>query len=315
MEIGERLKEARETKGLSLESLQETTKIQKRYLEAIEKNDFEVLPGKFYTRAFIREYASAVGLDPEQVMEEHKSELPTFEDESTVQYSRVQRTKKEASQKSGRSSGILPTIITVGLIVGLLFVAWIFWQSGSEETGSTESNQDSNDEINVPADSEGEEKTDQNTEDEVSEEQNSENEDSEEGQEGTDSQEGEEDSSNEEDEEKNSEDSLDIQLSEEGSGSFPEHTYVIKGVQDGAVTIELSGTVYMEVQSPKGGENLVTPREYTASESPLSLDLEGSEELFIKTGHAPGTVVKVDDQEVPFPDPEKSTQKLLLQFQ
>src|SRR5690625_7041564 len=84
MEIGVRLKEAREAKNLSLESLQETTKIQKRYLVAIEQGDFHVLPGKFYARAFIKEYALAVGLNPDELLEEYKSEIPSTEDRKST---------------------------------------------------------------------------------------------------------------------------------------------------------------------------------------------------------------------------------------
>ena len=61
MEIGENLREAREAKEISLDDIQEMTKIQKRYLVAIEAEDFHVLPGRFYARAFIKEYAQAVG--------------------------------------------------------------------------------------------------------------------------------------------------------------------------------------------------------------------------------------------------------------
>lgn len=305
MEIGARLKEARETKGLSLEALQETTKIQKRYLQAIEKNEFQVLPGKFYTRAFIREYASAVGLDPEQVMEEHKNELPTFEEESAVQYSRVQRTKKEAAQKSGSSSRVLPTILTVGLIVGLIFIVWVVWQNmGDTENGNTESKADANDEINVPEESE-EDSSNESTGNEDAEAGESADSADEKTESSEDDQEGEEESTEEQ---------MDVQLTEEGTGSFPEHTYEVTGVSERTITIELSGRAYMEVQSPKGGEDLVTPKEYTVEESPMTLELGENESVFIKTGNAPGTVVKVNDQEVPFPDSQLSTQKLLLQF-
>ena len=52
MEIGHMLKEEREAQQLTLDDIQEMTKIQKRYLQAIEDNNFSSLPGRFYARAF-----------------------------------------------------------------------------------------------------------------------------------------------------------------------------------------------------------------------------------------------------------------------
>lgn len=46
-ELGQKLKEARETKGLSVDQLHEITKIQKRHLVAIEEGNYDVLPGAF----------------------------------------------------------------------------------------------------------------------------------------------------------------------------------------------------------------------------------------------------------------------------
>ena len=62
-ELGNRLKEARLSKGYSLDDLQEITKIQKRYLVGIEEGNYSIMPGSFYVRAFIKQYAEAVGLD------------------------------------------------------------------------------------------------------------------------------------------------------------------------------------------------------------------------------------------------------------
>lgn len=75
-ELAEVLRKARQAKGMSLAEIQETTKIQRRYLEAIENGNFDVLPGHFYVRAFIKSYAEAVGLNPDELISQYSSELP-----------------------------------------------------------------------------------------------------------------------------------------------------------------------------------------------------------------------------------------------
>jgi cytoskeletal protein RodZ len=67
-EIGEKLRAAREAKHISLQEIQEITKIRRRYLEAIETGATEVIPGEVYRRGFIINYANAVGLDGEELL-------------------------------------------------------------------------------------------------------------------------------------------------------------------------------------------------------------------------------------------------------
>lgn len=74
--VGEVLKQARLQQGLSLEEVEEITKIRKRYLQAIENGRFQELPGNFYVRAFIKSYAEAVQLNPHEVLQLYKNFLP-----------------------------------------------------------------------------------------------------------------------------------------------------------------------------------------------------------------------------------------------
>jgi cytoskeleton protein RodZ len=65
MNIGARLQAARERRGLSITDVAAATKIQVRYVTAIEQNDHRALPRRPYGRGFVRAYALEVGEDPE----------------------------------------------------------------------------------------------------------------------------------------------------------------------------------------------------------------------------------------------------------
>lgn len=73
--VGQRLRAAREAKGLSLEDLATQTRIPLRHLEAIETGDWSRLPAPTYTVGFAKSYASAVGLDRAEIGEEVRAEV------------------------------------------------------------------------------------------------------------------------------------------------------------------------------------------------------------------------------------------------
>jgi cytoskeleton protein RodZ len=69
--IGERLRNAREAKGLSLRAVADATRIRMIYLQALEDERFDQLPGAVYARGFLRTYADALGLDADRLMDSY----------------------------------------------------------------------------------------------------------------------------------------------------------------------------------------------------------------------------------------------------
>ena len=70
--VGNKLREARARKKLSLQQVEEATKIRGRYLGAIENDEWDHLPGDTYARAFVRTYGRYLGLDGDRLAEEHR---------------------------------------------------------------------------------------------------------------------------------------------------------------------------------------------------------------------------------------------------
>jgi len=67
--FGSRLRAERERRGISLDSIAEKTKIKKSFLESLERGDFSKWPaGTVFRRAYVRDYAAAIGLSPESVI-------------------------------------------------------------------------------------------------------------------------------------------------------------------------------------------------------------------------------------------------------
>ena len=73
--VGERLKAAREEKGLSLEDIAAQTRIPQRHLESIENAEWDKLPAPTYTVGFAKSYAGTVGLDRAEIGDQLREEM------------------------------------------------------------------------------------------------------------------------------------------------------------------------------------------------------------------------------------------------
>ncbi len=135
-DLGSLLQKARKEKGISLDDLQEVTKIRKRYLEAIEDGSFHILPGNFYARAFIKSYSEAVGLDPDEVMHLYRNEIPSVISEPQVENVR-RKTKNPNSEKWSKWASLMLVIAFPLLIVGIIYYFFFYTTDSKNQVDET----------------------------------------------------------------------------------------------------------------------------------------------------------------------------------
>ena len=109
--IGATLAAAREARGLGLSEAEELTCMRSRYLAALEREDYAKLPGRAYTRAFLRTYANALGLDADKVVAKFEEQEPVAPAGCAVgRDARARRTCPPASvdERADRRRGLTP---------------------------------------------------------------------------------------------------------------------------------------------------------------------------------------------------------------
>src|SRR5690625_4340746 len=286
MEIGAKLKEAREAKNISLDTLQETTKIQKRYLLAIEQGNLHILPGKFYARAFIKEYAVAVGLDPDEILAGHKDEVPEPKVEDDIPYTRMQRTRQEnRSSKSPAIFSIIPTIIVALLVIGIILAGIYFYQKAMLSDNQDDVEQRDTDEVIRP-DNVDSENTGSNTSSGSEQDDGNENND--------------EDVEDNESTEPDESEELAFTVLEVGSGSRPESIVEVNNVgEEVVITFEPTGTSWLDIKNEQG-ENLLGVN--TEANNLVELDITGEEQVRLNIGNATFLpVIKINDIQLEYP--------------
>ena len=127
-ELGTKLRDARVEKGYTLNTLQQMTKIQKKYLQAIELGNYDEMPGSFYVRAFVKQYADTVGLDGDKLLEEYENELSLNqdEDEPTVEKEALPSRSQRYEEKENNSLESLVSYLPLALLVTIVVAIMIF---------------------------------------------------------------------------------------------------------------------------------------------------------------------------------------------
>ncbi|MGB4873688.1 MAG: RodZ domain-containing protein [Candidatus Promineifilaceae bacterium] len=139
-ELGHILREARETKGYTLEDVQEEIRINAKYLKSLENGDYNALPTPVHVRGFLRNYARFLGLDPQPLLDRYESylsrppskatavsengsstPLPTISKDAPVFYDPV-NVEVDVGQRRDPESA-LRLVIILALIVVLALIA------------------------------------------------------------------------------------------------------------------------------------------------------------------------------------------------
>ena len=127
--IGSSLKEARLRKGLDLAAAAEATKIRSRHLQALEDEQFDVLPGQTYVRGFLKTYADFLGLDGQLYVDEYSSRFWVNEDGSSSTRRKVRVRRKHHGRIE--LNMIVLTLVAIVGVTALVIAAWKFGGASS----------------------------------------------------------------------------------------------------------------------------------------------------------------------------------------
>lgn len=121
--VGELLKTARLEKNITLDQIATYTKIRKKYLEAIEANDFGNLPSAAFTKGFLNTYSKIVGVNAQTVLAIFRRDFDQDERGHIIPRSLINPVKPAMP-------GITPSMLTVGLsiIAGILIMGFFIRQ-------------------------------------------------------------------------------------------------------------------------------------------------------------------------------------------
>ena len=127
--FGDRLRQAREARGVSLPDIAAKTKIAVAALEALERNDVRRLPGGIFGRAMVRSYAIAVGLDGDKTVNDFMAEIARAERDRarTVTRPEITADDRQFLERQRRAMRIVRVAALLFLVAAILLLGWYFW--------------------------------------------------------------------------------------------------------------------------------------------------------------------------------------------
>lgn len=133
--FGDKLKREREMRRISLDEISESTKIPRRYLESLERENFESMPGGVFNKGFVKAYARFLGLDEEQAVADYVAvakEEPPSEDQFPLEIH--EKPDRELNPKKSH----IPLIAAVVALVGVMG-GYAVWRAKTRQVENSES--------------------------------------------------------------------------------------------------------------------------------------------------------------------------------
>lgn len=153
-EIGEKLKEARESMGITIEEASGDLKLRPIQIENIEEGNRETFKDVFYLKMFIKNYSKYLGLDPEEMVEEFNEYL--FDFTSKISIEDIKKAEKDQRKKDKKLKTVkisspytvekqqqktIPKFLIIGGIVLvaviIIYVIVLLFTKNDEEKGGT----------------------------------------------------------------------------------------------------------------------------------------------------------------------------------
>ncbi|MER2089058.1 MAG: RodZ domain-containing protein [Sporosarcina sp.] len=285
--LGDRLKQARTDKGFTLDDLQSLTKIQKRYLSGIENEDYSMMPGSFYVRAFIKQYAEAVGLDPDEMLAMYKDTAPASSaEEETGQLSTPTLTRRSGLKSNDRLNEMMPKIIVALFIIVIIVVIWTLYQKGPSTKPSVVDDTVTNEPVTMENSKPDSDKTDSSKVDEDPVE-----------------------------EEAEPEPEKPVQSLTFGSASGETSTYSLTGAESFNLEIRLNGGSWIGVKDNTGKEWMTPARIMTAGDT-VEFDVSATDSVRIRVGRPKSTEIYVNGELLEYGVPPQDTvpQNIMIEY-
>jgi cytoskeletal protein RodZ len=116
----------RERQEITLQEVSEAVNIKKKYLEAIEKDAYEAIPGTVFVKGFIRNYGNFLGLNGPALVKTYKASVevrtPRPEVRTVVPVKKTKIMTKDIRNKQGKWPEIL---IIAGVVIFFLLILWL----------------------------------------------------------------------------------------------------------------------------------------------------------------------------------------------